>query len=488
VRLTHGVAVAAAGALLLATQEGAAQSNVQAQATFGASIGVTDNVLQVPDRDPDTPINDTTVFPEWDGLTVLSPGVVLTLERPLSTHTLAYTFGVTFFFVHSEADAYTHNLAYGNLIPLSDTVALNTGIGATLGQQSNFNRTNQPQNAIVQPQNQEPGDDLIVSVFANEGLSKEFSPDWVGTQNLAVSHFRPFDELQGTNWIITNGLTLNRLFEFDIVGGAVGVDYSIFNQIEDPETGEITTPTQHELTTRPALTWQHQFSESIASNLTGGMVHSMDAEAAFTPTPENDDPRHIVQPFAIASIGYGVPAGNAALTYTHDVGPNVFVNSIVLTDSIALAFGLPLGRLPLSWDAGGGFSWVRQVTEDENGDAIFAPAQRIANVDTGLTYVPPAYPSLSIGLRYQFVAQLATELPPELADQGTLPAFTANTILLNFGIVYPDQVEGNAAALTPSPFQSAPTQNPDILRPQQNAEDQRLQEQEEEDLFGSPGE
>lgn len=439
----RGACAAAAVGGLLSPAAAWAQVETRAQATFNASIGWTDNVLQAPDN----PVGDE-LGPESDGLVVLVPGAALIFETPGTTHTLAYSFGLSLFFVHSEANAFTHSLVYASTYGLGPTTTLGLGTGATLGQTSNFNRTRAPQGALVEPV--QPGNDLFLNVFVNETITQELSPTLLGSQSTTATVSRTLNELEGAGFVLANVLTLQRPFESDIVGGELGVDYSRSAEGFD-EDGELTAPAQHELTSRLAATWQHQYTPEIASTLAAGVVHHTNAETFA---------EHLIHPYGAASIGYVLDQAAATLSYVHTAGPNVFLNQVTISDTISLAIGIPLGQLPLDLGVGGGFASNRVILE--NGD--LSPAIQVAVVDAGLTYTPPQLPSLSIGARYQFTKQL----PSESDETGEVPdavAFTQNSAFLTVGLTFPDFVEGGDGALLASPFRPAPTGNLDLLRP-----------------------
>ncbi len=449
------------GVGLIAEGDAQAQVDTRWQAGMSAQVGVTDNVAQT----PDAATGDlNAVLPEADGLAVLSPTIAFIFETASSSHTLAYGFGATLYFTHSEANAYSNGLGYTSRYTLSPTVDLALGAGVAYTQTNAFNLLGGANATVVGLQPADPVE--VVSVTAAEGIEVALSPVWSINQTVSATALVQLDN--GTpNYLLTGTVGATREFTRDTFGMGVGSDF-----LFQPETEDAAGNRQ--LLLRVFGSWTHALSDQWSTSLTLGGVLARQLGQAVDgndlPIPTNT----VVQPYGVASIDYQDDFGNAGISIDHNVAPNVLTGSAQLTDTATLRAGLPFGESGFALAATGAVGTARLLQVDGNfGEDVVL----IFVADAGLAYTVPALPELSFDLRYQFTRQAPAD--GELSDNADVQAITRNTVLLGATIVWPpaEGGAGNAAGAT-SVFRPTPGGNQDILQGVRDAREQAVEEEE----------
>lgn len=454
-------ASALAGVALWPARDAAAQVDTRWQAGMSAQVGVTDNVAQTPDpAEGDT----NAVSPEADGLAVLSPSFALVFETASASHTLAYGFGATLYFTHSEANAYSNGLSYTSRYSLSPTVDLALGLGAAYTQTNAFNLLGGANATAVGLQPANPVE--VISVTAAQGVEVALTDVWSMNQTVSGTALFQLDNTT-RNYLIGATVGATREFVVDTLGMGVGADL-LLQPANDATAGN------QQLILRAFGSWTHALSDQWSTTLTAGGVMATQVgqaiDAGGVPIPSSP----VVQPYGRASIDFQDDFGNAGFSVEHNVAPNVLTGSAQLTDTATLRAGLPLGDSGFLLAATGAAGTARVLEIDGSfGEDVVL----VFVADAGIGYVVPALPELSFDLRYQFTKQMPAD--GAIAADAEVQQITRNTALLGATIVWPPAGDGAAAAGATPVFRPTPAGNEDILGGVRDAREQAAQESED---------
>ncbi len=471
-------AASAAAAALVAS--GVAEAQVDPRWQVGASVqgGITDNVAQTPDPDPDDP---DAVQPQTDGLLVLSPTIALILDAESSTHTFAYGFGTTLYFQNPEANSYSNGLSWASIFQLSETVDLALGAAGTYAQTGAFNLLGgaDATNVAIQP----AGLVEVISVGVTQGLEVAIDENWSFNQTLGGTAIFQLDQPRRTN-LLSASVGLTREFQYDTLGGNFGAELlrqpAVDPFVDDEGIENPGSPSNTQLILRLTGSWTHALSERWSTTLAAGGLLALQLGEAFDENGDPVNPPPVAQPYGLASIDFTDDFGSAGLQIQHDVSPNVLTGSAQLTDTATLRAGLPIGReTGLLFTTTGAAGMARNLDVD----GTFGPRFLLFVADAGLSYALPPLPELSIDLRYQFTKQMPADPDDPEAEAAGLQSVTRNTVLLGMSITFPPAAEGGGVAAA-AVFQPTPTGGSDILAGVRAARETREDEAEAEERRG----
>jgi len=444
--------------------EAFAQVDTRYQAGMSVQVGVTDNVAQAPDV-AEGDVN--AVPPQADGLAVLSPSVALVFETANASHTLAYGFGATLYFMNSEANAYSNGLSYTSRFALSPTVDLALGVGAAYTQTNAFNILAGANAVAVGLQ---PADAIeVISLTAAQGIEIALTDVWSMNQTASGTTLLQLST-ETRNYLLGASVGATREFTLDTFGMGVGADFLV-QPAADGVAGN------NQLILRATGTWTHALSDQWSTTVAAGGVLANQVgqaiDAVGVPIPSTP----VIQPYGLAAINFQDDFGTAGFSIEHNVTPNLLTGSAQLTDTATLRTGLPISDTGLLLAATGaaGTARVLQI------DGTFAEDVVLVFVaDAGLGYIVPALPELTLDLRYQFTKQ--TPADGALSADAEIQAITRNTVLLGATMVWPPADAGGAAAAGTAPvFRPTPAGGQEILGGVRDAREQAAQEAEDQE-------
>lgn len=442
--------------LLLVTREAEAQVAFDWQISGSATVGFTDNVVNTPE-----PVNADDPEPEADGFGTVSPGVLLQFETPSATQTLAYNFGYSFYFIHSDANSFSNSLNYGLRAPTSETTSFTlvlSGAQSTVQQLTLLGpaggTTAQP--TPGDPEAQPDGSDMLISAGVGQGFSAQLSETVNFSQALQGNVGRTIvadDEDTGT-YVGSLGFTISKAFEINTLSFEQGNDL----QYTPEGQGVLVTAELAQVLHRLRMVWSHQFSETWTSQVGAGVVLGYDAINFDTP---------IVQPTGLASLNWAGAVGSFGVSYAHDAQPNLLLRQVVATDIVNVNGRV---QLPRGFDVAG--STGAQITQSIIGEDSGATPGMSVVADIAFGWVPAGSPA-RIDARYQFSRQFAIG---EDTTGALFPTIQRHTVLLSTTFAYPGTPEAGGAA----PFVALPpvTANPDILANQAPRSERAIDEEE----------
>jgi hypothetical protein len=426
--------------------------DAEVQGFFVASVGFTDNIDSRPPGRPGTaavepspefpdgiPATPPVPGPQADGFTALSPSVALLYTRPRMTFRSSYTFNTTLFFTNPEGNTVGNAVALASRFETSDVTSLLLTLGAEQGQ---LNQVVVGETASQRPvQFIDPGDDVYFRFSAGQGFEIQASENVSVLQTLDASIYVPLDGQRVQNYGGTLGVV--RTFNFDSLGLTAGVAYTNFEEFEDvPESGvPRITPQTEQIFTRLTGSWIHTYSDYLSHQLDVGVLMALRA---------NDGGGRLVHPVGRAALRYLRPEANASIEYAHDAGPNPFLGTNILTDSVTVRLLVPITGTELATEGSAGFSQARNI----NGDGDIGEPANLWAGDVALLWSPAGVRgNVQMALRYQVVNQGSSN-DDELLTQ-TQP-YTRNTVLLSVTAAYPDVERATAAASGAPPYRPNP--------------------------------
>ncbi len=452
-RLRLRLLLPAAVPLLLVSREAQAQVAFDWQISGSATVGFTDNVVNTPE-----PENEGDPEPEADGFGTVSPAISLQFESPSATQTLAYNFGYSFYFIHTDANSFSNSLSYGLRAPTSETTSFTlvlSGAQSTVQQLTLLGPAGGG-NAQPTPGAQPDGTDMLITAGLGQGFTAQLSETVTFSQALQGNVGRTIvaDAEDTGTYVGSLGFTIAKAFETNSLSFEQGNDL----QYTPAGTGLVVTDELAQVLHRLRMVWAHQFSDTWTSQLGAGVVLGYDAINFDTP---------IAQPTGLASIGWTGAVGSFGASFAHDAQPNLLLRQVVATDSLNVQGRV---QLPRGFDVAG--STGAQVTQSIIGEDSGATPGMSIVADIAFGWVPRSAP-VRIDARYQFSRQftIGEDTTGEL-----FPAIQRHTVLLGTTFAYPGTPEAGGAA----PFVALPpvSANPDILANQAPRSERAIDEEE----------
>jgi hypothetical protein len=452
-RLRLRLLLPAAVPLLLVSREAQAQVAFDWQISGSATVGFTDNVVNTPE-----PENEGDPEPEADGFGTVSPGISLQFETPSATQTLAYNFGYSFYFIHTDANSFSNSLNYGLRAPTSDTTSFTLVLSGAQSTVQQLTLLGPAGGATAQPTpgTQPDGTDMLISAGLGQGFNAQLSETVNFSQALQGNVGRTIvadGEDTGT-YVGSLGFTVSKAFAINSLSFEQGNDL----QYTPEGAGVLATAELAQVLHRLRMVWSHQFSDTWTSQLGAGVVLGYDAINFDAP---------IVQPTGLASIAWAGTAGTFGISASHDAQPNLLLRQVVSNDALNIQGRV---QLPRGFDVAG--STGAQITQSIIGEDSTATPGMSVVADIAFGWVPANSP-VRIDARYQFSRQFA------LGEETTgvlFPTIQRHTVLLGTTFAYPGTPEAGGAA----PFVALPpvSANPDILA-NQAPKSERAKDEEE---------
>jgi hypothetical protein len=419
--------------------------DVEVEGFFVTSIGFTDNVdnrSSSPPVDvaPGQPPPPPEPEPEADGFTALSPSVALVYTRPRWVFRSSYTFNTSLYFSNPEANTVGNAVGLASRFETSDRTSLLLTLGAEQGQLNQVVVGQTASQGTVQFI--DPGSNVYFRFSAGQGLEIQASENVSVLQTLDASIYIPLDGQRVQNYGGTLGVV--RTFNYDSLGLTGGVTYTKFEGFE--QDGQQRAAATQQVFTRLTGTWIHNYSDYLSHQLDVGILMGMRAD---------DGGGRLVQPVGRAAVRYLRPEANASIEYAHDAGPDPFLGTNVLTDTVTARLLVPITQTELAVEGSGGFSQARII---DRAGTLHDPANLWAG-DVALLWAPAGVRgNLQMALRYQVVNQ---GRPDDLSDPSVnyLPPrdYRRNTVLLSVTAAYPDIERATAPAGSAPPYRPSPT-------------------------------
>jgi hypothetical protein len=422
-----------------------AQVAVDWQVTGSATIGVTDNVANTPEAPDDAP--EGTIEPQPDGFVSLSPSVEVIFETADATQSIGWALGYQAYFLHPEANTFSNGLSYGVAAPVAPGVELTFGLSGSQANLATFNLVPPSSGTVITPT--EGGDSLIFTVGAGQGLSVELSDTVYFQQGLSGSYAHTFiDGAEDTRTYIGSiALGVTKQWEVDSLATTVGTDVQL---TPEQATAVGILPELLQVIHRADANWTHQWSLDWSTLLGVGVLVGYDAYAA--------DIEVVPHPAWRAALNYGTDVGTAALTYEHNVQPNLLLRQSTANDIVSLSGAMPIPKSTFDVGATVGY----QVSRAYLPTSGFGPplAQNVL-ADAAVGYIPKSW-YVRLEVRYQYSRQFAGSA--EGAAVAVQPDLERHAGLFTVQFGYPDSPTAGGA----SPFivVPAPTANVDMMRQQ----------------------
>ncbi len=374
---------------------------------LSAAGGWTDNVLSAPNEQgpTDPPI-------ESDMFSQLSPGVLFTSESRRMIQVASYTFTANLFVTHSEANSYSNELAWNSIYSLSEVSELGMSAGAANGRINTFNTLGAASDTGL---DQLPnGGVSFVSANVGQFYRRELTRAWRAQQRSAVRVFKPIGDnvTVGTNLYWNNTAGVEHSWQYDSLGLDMRADYTRFGTVGGGESNK-------QITVGPSLRYLHDFTDTLSSELSGGAVLVVQADA-FS--------QRIAQPVATAALRYIRGGGRAEVVYSHSVVPNLFVAQTSANDEVSLRAGLPVPFVSRAAITGSVGYQRGRIVNTQMGDLVGSTKLFLA--DVAASWSPNE--SLAVSLRYTRFDQLRSQVVTD-----TSRSYARNQVLLSLSGRYP---------------------------------------------------
>lgn len=399
---------------LLAATAADARADERLQGTVSATTGYTDNILSASD-----PPQAGMRGPEADAFSNVSPGLILSIERPRVAHVLQYLFTANLYLEHSEANSYTNRLSWQAAWSLTPLAQLLTGIAAIQGELHTFD-TSVPGATDVQPL---PEPELFINVQANESYLWDFSQRWHLAQTLLVGYHRSLADVPLTpdTYDVNSLLTVERAWKYDAAAAIARVNFTRSDYLD--EMGELSNR-EDQLLYGLEARWRHDIGNYWSSELRAGavMVSPIGDEDADTAGPV---------PSAAAILRYLHPEGTATLTAQRDVRVNLFTGSTYVANEAQLYAALPFDAASRRWTITGRAAYQLGRTVSLDGD----PEELQTTIfQLDATLATEVVRGVDLALRYQYHNQENEEIP---MPEQPIGDYQRQTLLLTLSFTYP---------------------------------------------------
>jgi hypothetical protein len=227
----------------------------------------------------------------------------------------------------------------------------------------------------------------LLTATATQGLSHELAPNVRLLQSLSAAYVRSLDpDIRLDNSLASATLGIERGWEFDALGGELGLQYShvLFPPLDFTN-----------VTVSLGPTWDHDFTRSWSSSV------GVAAALALSPDP-NTEP--LVAPAGRASLLYFSEGSGVELAYAGGFEPNLLLGTIVRSHQGTLRAFTPLSeqyRVVVSTGAG----YLRAENLDLRTGGRFDNQFDAVLHDADITWGAAEW--CNIYLRYSFIGQTA---------------------------------------------------------------------------------
>ena len=265
------------------------------------------------------------------------------------------------------------------------------------------------------------------------------------TQGLSLTATNSVGEdIQTQTYLASLTFNYDHQFENDTVGGTLGTDALYFPEQE--LIGGTREETHVDMIHRGAVRWHHAFNDYWSSDLAAGAMVGYLA---------NDPSEITAQPEGSAALSFVYGLFTFGALYAHAAQPNLILQQMVLTDTVALRTGAPFGRSGFDISVSTSGNATRGLLDA----GTFSPVTYSVLADAALGYQPDPLP-LRISLHYQFFRQFSFNDPPD--GVAGVPDIRRQNLELTVTLYYPE-APGTGQPTGIVPVIPAPTSNPDIL-------------------------
>lgn len=399
---------------------GSAAAAPTLQAIAETSLGYTDNFRTTPDSAfvSGTPRTAGTFL-------MLSPSLVLAFESRRALQRLVYRYEYDLFLASTNSSGSSNRLGYNGFFELSPLVSLLVGSSASETDRYPAVAFSAPAASSVV--GLPAGSGAFAQAEANEALSFDFRIGWRAWQTGNVVVEAP---ILGTVAPQTTAVGARAGAERSFLRDAVGVEgraeYTVVNHsvLSDGSLAGV----QEQLVAAGVALWRHDWGPNFTSS----------AEAGAARVQRFNTGRGLWSPTGAALLAFVDQAGDAQLSYAHDISTNALLGQSLLADEVRLRGALPLtphAELLLAVTAG--YQHGRLI--DEN--ATLAAHVNVLMGDVSLGW--QTTPLVQLALRYQHIQQRSDALAPPLPL-----SFVQNSVLLGAILKFPP------ARDTPRPYRA----------------------------------
>ncbi len=407
-RLALGVAAA------LLFVGGRAQAQETSVHATGTVIGAwTDNMMGVPEPDPDSP--DPQVGPISTVFIQLIPGVALFHDtaraRLLVTYAHPFTIYPEYFESSTDGDVGTVQGIF-SLSP-RDELILGLGVTRTTANLAALSYAAGQGTAGLEPL----GASTLLGIDLSQGYTRELSLRWALHQTAGAGTVIPIDtpEAEPYRYYARTGGDVEYTIGRNAFAVLADVTYVIHTALED-EADQVVQPIERQILWSGGGRWRHDLSETWSTELGAGCTFATDLDGNFGVFPTWGG--------AVRFLDEGY---EAELSYTRAVAPNLMVGQVFYSDTVRLSGAVPISAEEhIIATSSVGFSYNQVIDND-----VEVSESALAFVgDVGVGWFPDELPSIQA--RYQHYNQFE-------ADEGVtnLYNFQRNLVMLTVSYMWP---------------------------------------------------
>ena len=383
-------------------------------------------------------------------LLALSPALTALVDSPRTTNTFTYTFSLSVPFTRTTAGqplgvqsvSYANRLSYTGHYEVSEVTSATLGAGFAQAPLNSVDLSQNPASASVQ--SIPTGAAILITVNANEGLSRQLSNTLSGSQAFAFAFGDPIDLTPTTRAVlartfsITNSLSLSRAFERGNFVFSLANQTNAFTASQAPDVATsagpmpgVFAPASEAFVNTASVGYSYPFTESLTGSATVGVSQVLSP---------NTSGYQQIEPTGTLGLNYAYRLATAALTLSHTAMPNLATATLAFTDMANLRVSIPIGTTGLTTLGTVGFTHTTPVGTVPAGGQ--AGPTNVFLTDADVKYTPPKVQTLSVGVRGIITRQW---IPDALPGSGA--TFTRYTLTLNLTYSYPNV---RAAQIPPS--------------------------------------
>jgi hypothetical protein len=248
----------------------------------------------------------------------------------------------------------------------------------------------------------------LLTSTASQGLRWEATPRVFLGQSLDATYVMSLDpEIAIENVFANAGLTLDRAWKRDAIGGELRVGYA---SVDTPPA-----PAQNAVTITATPRWRRDLTASLSTSIAAG------ASVAFSP---EGDPQPVLLPFGRAALLYTSETTTAELGYVGGVQPTTLTGQILRSHLVSMRAITPLSERHHVM-LGGSIGYLRGSAIDLRGDSAPPPNLDALLADADVSWLVNDW--LSLFARGLFLAQDTGAAAPRYHREALIVGFQLST-------------------------------------------------------------
>jgi hypothetical protein len=390
------------------------------QGTLAADVAWTDNVMNAPLNPPKALMLRP---PVADFFFELRPGAILTSSAPRFVSRLEYNFQADLFAHHSEGNSYSNTLGWQGFYLSSPRSELLFSVLGEQGRLNTFTLTQPSTGTPVTVVNALASSTNFASVSTSETLLYRLPYAWEVSQSLIG---RAWFDLDRGQTLLPNTyepvaqVGVTHRWKIDSLGLHLRLDFVYYDQVRDPKSNEVVTPSLKQLLNQLALRYRRDWTRFWNTELDIGIVEANNIGSASLT---------IIQPAGLGALRYSHRRGSGELSYQHMAQPNPLAASTFAMDEVALRGTLPFPeRTHLFISATAAYQHAREI---DFATGLTVSRADLAVVDATLRWQPR--PEIGLSARYSLFDQIGHP------DDGALAQFSVKrqVVMLGIQVSYP---------------------------------------------------